>query len=54
MLKGLVQSGQPLGAWKDYLRRNPFDVKKPYLANRTVSALMPHTVLGHPTPSPRG
>jgi NAD(P)H-nitrite reductase large subunit len=53
MLKGLVQSGQSLGAWKDWLRKNPFDIKKPYLASRTVSALMPHTILNQPSPSPR-
>ena len=54
MLKGMVQSGTPLGEWKDHLRKNPFDIKKPYLANRTVSALMPATVLGEPSPAPRG
>jgi NAD(P)H-nitrite reductase large subunit len=53
MLKGLVQSGQALGSWKDYLKRHPFDIKKPYLAAHTVSALMPSTVLGQPSPSPR-
>jgi len=53
MLKGLVQSGQPLGPWKDYLKRAPFDIKKPYLASHTVSALMPNTVLGQASPSPR-
>jgi NAD(P)H-nitrite reductase large subunit len=53
MLKGLVQSGQPLGPWKDYLKRQPFDIRKPYLAAHTVSALLPGTVLGQPTPSPR-
>jgi NAD(P)H-nitrite reductase large subunit len=54
MLKGLVQSGQGLGPWKDYLKHRPFDVKTPYLATHTVSALMPSTVLGQPSPSPRG
>ena len=54
MLKGLVQSGQPLGEWKAYLKKHPFDIKKAYLASRTVSALMPSTVLGQPSPSPRG
>ena len=54
MLKGLVQSGQPLGQWKDYLKRHPFDIKKAYLASHTVSALLPGTVLGQPSASPRG
>jgi NAD(P)H-nitrite reductase large subunit len=53
MLKGLVQAGRPLGAWKAWLRQNPFDIKKPYLAGRTVSALLPHTTLGQASPSPR-
>jgi len=53
MLKGLVQSGQPLGPWKAYLKQHPFDIKKPYLASHTVSALLPGTVLGQPSPSPR-
>ncbi len=54
MLKGLVQSGQSVGAWKDYLKANPFDIKKAFLANGTVSKLMPSTTLGQPSPSPRG
>ena len=53
MLKGLVQSGKPLGVWKDWLRKNPFEIKKPYLASGTVSALMPRTILNQATPSPR-
>jgi len=53
MLKGLVQSGQGLGEWKDYLRRHPFDIKKPYLASHTVSALLPNTLLGQASASPR-
>lgn len=53
MLKGLVQSGQGLGVWKEWLRKNPFDIKRPYLASRTVSALLPKTILREPTPSPR-
>lgn len=53
MLKGLVQSGQPLGPWMAYLREKPFDIKKAYLASHTVSSLMPATLLGQPSPSPR-
>ena len=52
MLKGLVQAAKPLGKWKELLRKNPFDIKKPYLANRTVSALIPDTVLGQAAPAP--
>ena len=53
MLKGLVQSGVNLGGWADHLSRNPFDIKRPYLANRVVSSLMPQTTLGQSSPSPR-
>jgi signal recognition particle subunit SRP54 len=52
MLKGLVQSGVPLGAWKEYLRRNPFDVKRAFVASRTTGRLLPETVLGRPSPPP--
>jgi NAD(P)H-nitrite reductase large subunit len=54
MLKGLVQSGVGLGVWKEWLRKNPFEIKKPYLASRTVSTLLPKTILQQPTPPPSG
>ncbi len=53
MLKGLVQSGIDLGPWKAWLKKDPFDIKKAYLATRTVSKLLPQTMLGQPSPSPR-
>ncbi len=49
MLKGLVQSGVQLGAWKEQLRRNPFDIKKAFLASRTTTQLLPQTILGRPS-----
>jgi NAD(P)H-nitrite reductase large subunit len=52
MLKGLVQTGVSLGSWKDYLRRNPFDVKPAFIAARTTDRLLPETVLGRPSLSP--
>jgi NAD(P)H-nitrite reductase large subunit len=52
MLKGLVQTGVALGRWKEHLRRNPFDVKMPYIASRTTARLLPETVLGRPSASP--
>ena len=48
MLKGLVQSGANLGAWKEHLRRNPFDVKPAFVASGVTKRLLPQTVLGHP------
>jgi NAD(P)H-nitrite reductase large subunit len=52
MLKGLVQTGQPLGRYKDHLRRNPFDVKTVFIAARTTSTLLPETILGRPSKAP--
>ena len=52
MLKGLVQSGQPLGRYQEHLRRNPFDVKTAFIAAKTTSALLPETVLGRPSKAP--
>jgi hypothetical protein len=47
-----VQSGQPLGRYKEHLRRNPFDVKTAFIAAKTTSALLPETVLGRPSKAP--
>ena len=52
MLKGLVYAGADLSIWKAHLRANPFDVKPAFLATRTVSRLLPDTVLGRPSRSP--
>ncbi len=52
MLKGLVQTGVRLGAWKEHLRRNPFDVKPAFIASRTTARLLPETILGRPSCAP--
>jgi NAD(P)H-nitrite reductase large subunit len=52
MLKGLVQTGQPIGRYKDHLRRNPFDVKTVFIAAQTTSKLLPETILGRPSKAP--
>jgi NAD(P)H-nitrite reductase large subunit len=52
MLKGLVQTGQPLGRYKEHLRRNPFDVKTAFIAAKTTTTLLPETVLGRPSRAP--
>jgi NAD(P)H-nitrite reductase large subunit len=49
MLKGLVQSGSGLGAWKEYLRRNPFEIKKAFLASHTTAQLLPQKILARPS-----
>jgi NAD(P)H-nitrite reductase large subunit len=46
MLKGLVQSGVRLGAWKTYVCRNLFEIKRAYIASGTTARLLPQTVLG--------
>jgi NAD(P)H-nitrite reductase large subunit len=52
MLKGLVQTGVPLGRFKDYLKSHPFDVKTAYIASGTAGTLLPETVLGRPSKAP--
>jgi NAD(P)H-nitrite reductase large subunit len=52
MLKGLVQSGSPVGRFKGHLARNPFDIKPVYIATRTTDMLLPETVLGRPARAP--
>lgn len=49
MLKGLVYTGVDLSEWKDHLQGNPFDVKRAFLATRTVARLLPDMVLGRPS-----
>ncbi|MBI3076275.1 MAG: NAD(P)/FAD-dependent oxidoreductase [Deltaproteobacteria bacterium] len=49
MLKGLVQSGKRLGPWKAHLHRNPFDLKRAFVASGTTASLLPRTLLGRPS-----
>ncbi len=49
MLKGLVQSGMRLEAWKAYLHHSPFDIKRAFIAAGTTARLLPQTVLGSPS-----
>jgi NAD(P)H-nitrite reductase large subunit len=52
ILKGLVQTGVDLSAWKAHLARDPFDVKPAFMATRTTAALLPQTIIGRPSLSP--
>ena len=52
MLKGLVQTAVRLGVWKEYLRRNPFDLKPAFIASRATGQLLPQTILGRPSRAP--
>ena len=51
MLKGLVYTGVDISEWKEHLRKNPFDVKRAFLASGAAGGLLPETVLGRPSAS---
>lgn len=53
MVKGILQTRTPMGAWKEYLRENPFDIRRPYVANNVADKLTKTTLLGRPS-KPRG
>jgi NAD(P)H-nitrite reductase large subunit len=53
MLKGFLQTRTPLGEWKAFLRENPFDVRRPYIALKVAQKLAGSTLLGRPA-RPRG
>ncbi len=53
MVKGIMQTRTPLGAWKAFLCDNPFDVRRPYVATQVAKTLAASTLLGRPT-KPRG
>lgn len=46
MLKGIVQNGAGLGPWKARLQRDPFDLKRAFVASQTTASLLPQTLLG--------
>jgi len=51
MIKGLVHAGAPLGPWKELLRRDPWQIKRPFVANGTAGRLLPETLLGRASPA---
>ena len=46
MVKGLIQTGTPLGEWKAYVQGNPMDVRRAYVASGAAVALLGQTLLG--------
>ena len=48
MVKGIMQTQSPLGAWKDYMQENPFDIRRAFVANRVAEKLTKSTLLGRP------
>jgi NAD(P)H-nitrite reductase large subunit len=49
MVKGFIQTRTALGPWKEYLRANPFDVRRPFVACKVGQALASHALLGRPS-----
>ena len=49
MIKGIMQTRTPLGPWKEFLRANPFDVRRPYVAAKVAAKLAGTTLLGRPS-----
>lgn len=48
MVKGLIQTQQPLGDWAAYIKANPTDVRRAYVASGAAQALIGRTLLGAP------
>jgi NAD(P)H-nitrite reductase large subunit len=49
MIKGIMQTRTPLGAWKEFLRANPLDIRRPYIAAKVAQKLATSTLLGRPS-----
>lgn len=45
MLKGLIQTGIALGSWKDYLKENPMDLRRAFVASGAAKELLGSTLL---------
>ena len=50
MIKGIMQTQTALGPWKQFLARNPFDIRRPYVASGVAKKLVSQTLLGRPAP----
>src|SRR5262249_38213172 len=49
MVKGIMQTRTGLGPWKEFLKANPFDVRRPYVATQVAAKLGALTLLGRPS-----
>ena len=49
MVKGFIQTQANLGDWTSYLRENPFDIRRAFVAARVPEKLAGQTLLGRPT-----
>ena len=46
MVKGLIQTQQPLGEWAEYVKAHPTDIRRAYVASGAAQALIGRTLLG--------
>ena len=49
MVKGMMQTRTKFGPWKEFLRGNPFDIRRAYIATDVASTLAGRTLLGRPS-----
>lgn len=49
MVKGMIQTHADLGTWKQYLKENPFDIRRAFIANKIPLKLSQETLLGQPS-----
>ncbi len=54
MLKGLIQTGVPLGPWKEYLHQNPLDLRRVYVASGAAKLLLGTSLLAGRAVTPGG
>lgn len=46
MVKGLIQTKTALGDWKDFLKKNPFDIRRAFVGTGVAAKLQQTTLLG--------
>lgn len=49
MVKGILQTQTALGHWKGFLKENPFDIRRAYIAAGIAKKLVSSTLLGRPS-----
>ena len=49
MVKGILQTKTPLGGWKEFLRENPFDMRRAYIGAGVAQKLVGTTLTGKPS-----
>ena len=51
MVKGFIQTQTSAGTWKEYLRENPFDIRRAFIATKVPETLAKTTLIGRPAVS---